>query len=230
MQSHHEVDFGPWHGDRDIFGKPWTGGNVPSGYTACAFGDFAQTCNTNTAKYPGRSTVAYGLGDRFVYKYNVTGTIPCSLREFGIDPYPGQNKVCFVQPSGPDGYIYCTAGFDGNCPVGAETTAAYGLNGYGWTYHKFSAGFNCNATTFGASSDVLGGHAMCFTAGPGGGAEFCARLNETCFVSAKSTVYYGADGRFVSKAGVTGSIVCDKPHFGSDPLFGIVKSCFAKKE
>ena len=212
----------PNHSNHGFYFGPFNKSANPLDFTACARD--GQTCDT-----PGKSTVAYGLDNRYVYKNNVTGPISCSLTTFGADPYVGQHKACFIQPSGPDGYTFCTRWYE-SCNVQADATAAYGLDGQ-WTYHRFSAPFTCSPPQFGLTRDTdpTGYRSSCFTAGPGGGAEFCGREGQTCYVTSKSTVSYGADGHFARKYGVTGSIGCGAGHFG-DPISGVVKSCFAKKE
>ena len=58
------------------------------------------------------------------------------------------------------------------------------------------------------------------------GAVACAPENGTCTVPAgqQATVYFGANGRFVSRAGQTGGVPCTSAYFG-DPAPGAVKSC-----
>jgi DNA-binding beta-propeller fold protein YncE len=54
----------------------------------------------------------------------------------------------------------------------------------------------------------------------------CASENATCTLPAgrTATVYYGANNRFFSKQGVTGSIACNNATFG-DPISGTRKAC-----
>jgi large repetitive protein len=61
---------------------------------------------------------------------------------------------------------------------------------------------------------------------PPASATACGAEGQTCTVPAGSTatVWFGADTRWVSRAGVTGSIACSVATFG-DPAVGVVKSC-----
>jgi len=54
----------------------------------------------------------------------------------------------------------------------------------------------------------------------------CANEGSVCILPAgiTATVSYGANLKFFSKTGVTGSIGCNNATFG-DPISGIVKSC-----
>jgi hypothetical protein len=212
----------PNHSNPGFYFGPFNESANPRGFTACSYADHGDhTCNT-----PGKSTVAYGVDKHYVYKSGVTGAIACDQKTFfGIDPSPGNYKVCFTQPSGPDGFVYCDK-FSEYCNVKADTRAAYGLNG-DWSYKNFSARFLCLDPPFGSVPPSY--RSKCYIEGPGNGAELCAQENQTCYVAAKSTVIYGADGHFSRKYGVTGRVVCGADAFG-DPIPDVLKSCFAKRE
>ncbi|MES2890144.1 MAG: G8 domain-containing protein [Pseudomonadota bacterium] len=70
--------------------------------------------------------------------------------------------------------------------------------------------------------------AVRFTAPPPVGVP-CSGEGGTCTVpaGATATVQYGADGRYHTRPGVTGSIGCNPRAFGGDPLVGVVKACYA---
>jgi len=61
---------------------------------------------------------------------------------------------------------------------------------------------------------------------PNGTETACAVEGGTCAIPAGVTalVFYGANGRFAHRSGVTGSIGCNNAVFG-DPIFGTRKSC-----
>jgi hypothetical protein len=61
---------------------------------------------------------------------------------------------------------------------------------------------------------------------PPSGLTQCANENATCTIPAGRTVtvYYGANNRFYSRMGVTGSIACNNATFG-DPIVGTFKAC-----
>lgn len=60
----------------------------PSGYVWCAL-------ETDYCSFSGTRTVAYGLGDRWVYR-TASGGIACTNAAFGSDPVPGRQKKCYV--------------------------------------------------------------------------------------------------------------------------------------
>ena len=62
--------------------------DYPSGYSKCA--DQGGTCTVKNAP----NTVAYGIKDKWVYKYVGSSTVACTTEAFGSDPYPGVNKKC----------------------------------------------------------------------------------------------------------------------------------------
>jgi len=61
---------------------------------------------------------------------------------------------------------------------------------------------------------------------PPSNAVACASENQPCTLpaGATATVWYGANGSYFSRTGVTGSILCANSVFG-DPLVGTVKAC-----
>jgi hypothetical protein len=64
----------------------------PAGYVFCS--------NENeTCTFTGTVNVAYGADGKFIYKYNVTGSIECSNDVFG-DPISGTAKACYTQEAG----------------------------------------------------------------------------------------------------------------------------------
>jgi hypothetical protein len=75
------------------------------------------------------------------------------------------------------------------------------------------------------SADAPGGPDTA-TPVPNGSETACAVENGLCTIPAgiSATVFYGAAGRYVSRTGVTGSIVCNNATFG-DPIGGTVKAC-----
>lgn len=62
--------------------------DFPSGYSKCA--DQGGTCTIKNAP----NTVAYGIKDKWVYKYVTSSTIACTTAAFGSDPYPNVSKKC----------------------------------------------------------------------------------------------------------------------------------------
>lgn len=60
-------------------------------------------------------------------------------------------------------------------------------------------------------------------------AAVCAVEGGTCSLTSgtTATIYYGAHGTFLSQAGVTGAIGCNVASFGSDPVPGVLKACYA---
>ena len=80
--------------------------DFPGGYSKCA--DQGGTCTVKNAP----NTVAYGIKDKWVYKYVTSSTVACTTEAFGADPYPGVNKKCSYNTSSqitPTGVATVTA-------------------------------------------------------------------------------------------------------------------------
>jgi hypothetical protein len=61
------------------------------------------------------------------------------------------------------------------------------------------------------------------------GATKCGDEGGTCNFNGTSDVYYGANGNYVVKTGVTNTIPCTTAAFGGcDPSYGTIKSCYYK--
>jgi hypothetical protein len=71
-----------------LFAASVQAADYPAGYSKCA--DEGGTCTVKNAP----NTVAYGIKDKWVYKYVTTSTVACNLATFGTDPYPGVAKKC----------------------------------------------------------------------------------------------------------------------------------------
>jgi len=55
----------------------------------------------------------------------------------------------------------------------------------------------------------------------------CGKEGGSCVVRSGQTLYYGANGVFLPKSNVIGTIECGSTPFGYDPLVGINKACYA---
>lgn len=122
----------------------------------------------------------------------------------------------------PAGAVKC-ANERGNCalPGGTPATVYYGAKGSWFARGAMSGTVACNNTTFG---DPLSGTGKaCYYVA----AARCASENGTCAAptTGRTTVLYGANGRYHLRTGVTGAIACNNATFG-DALYGTAKSCW----
>ncbi|MGH6657993.1 MAG: family 43 glycosylhydrolase [Actinocrinis sp.] len=189
----------------------------PSGYTRCAAED--ATCS-----FSGTEMVAYGGDGGFNYQLT-NSSIACSNSNFG-DPMPGLAKSCYLPPAGaPAGSWTTCASENGSCAVTGTQLIAYGANG-AFVYSTSNGPIACSNTVFGADP-VPGVAKTCYAHGaaPTGFGTQCATENGTCAFSGTQTVAYGTGGEYVYKT-FTGGTPCDLAAFGTDPVFGVVKSCY----
>lgn len=126
-------------------------------------------------------------------------------------------------PSAPS--VVC-ANEGGTChvPDGAVATVTYGANGAYASRQGVSGSVDCTNAVFG--DPIYGVVKSCsykLTLLP---PTACADEGGTCNLpaGAVATVKYGANGIFVSRQGVSGSVACTNDVFG-DPIVFVVKSC-----
>jgi predicted transglutaminase-like cysteine proteinase len=126
-----------------------------------------------------------------------------------------------------DGTVARVEFLDGAAIVGTATAAPWSVN---WTgaaagTHTLIARATDNAGAATASAPVTISVAAATNAPPANAAA-CASENQSCTPpqGATVTVWYGANGSWVSKTGVTGSIACNNATFG-DPIPGTGKAC-----
>ena len=85
----------------------------------------------------------------------------------------------------------------------------------------------CDSGAFGVDP-LFGNPKACYqpTGVPPGFGTQCAAEGGTCAFSGKKTVAYGAQGSFLYKT-FTGGTPCTGAAFGgTDPLYGVAKSCY----
>ncbi|MGC1375649.1 MAG: hypothetical protein WA821_05475 [Anaerolineales bacterium] len=194
-----------------------------TGFTACG------TENTYCS-FSGTKLVRYGIGAKQNYKV-ATGGIACTYTALGGDPAQGFYKQCLyanpVTPNDPSsGWLSC-ASENGNCWTDFGDTVAYGANGA--YYYKVSPGgmIGCNNTTFG--DPIRNVTKSCYRTAewdPAGWTR-CGGEGDTCYFLGNRTVAYGAKGYYTYQ-NATGSIHCGVDAFGSDPIWGTLKSCYYK--
>lgn len=188
---------------------------LPPGYTLCAAE--GQTCTSN-----GTQVLAFGAG---AHKYRtINGTARCEIATFGKDPTPNVFKYCYLAPSGgPSGATRCGSENE-ICRVDGRRTVAFGLNG-AFRFMAVNGSARCDGTAFG--SDPLYGVAKaCYVLpdAPAGAWERCVDEGSTCSVA--GTQAFGARGAYWT-ATSGGTARCAAGTFGVDPLWGLVKSCYA---
>lgn len=187
----------------------------PSGSAKCA--SEGEVCRVD-----GRRTVAYGANGAFRFM-TVNGTAKCDAVAFGSDPLSGATKSCYVLPDAPAGAWEKCVDEGSVCRV--EGVQAFGAKGSYWTAKSDSTA-NCGLGTFGVDP-LIAFVKSCYawTGKPSGFTKECAAENGTCSFTGTQTVAFGRNGSYVYKT-FTSQTPCTEAAFGSDPVFGAVKSCY----
>jgi hypothetical protein len=60
------------------------------------------------------------------------------------------------------------------------------------------------------------------------GYTFCSSEYASCTLGGTTDVAFGAEGSYVFRSGLTGTIACDVATFGSDPAYGSRKGCYTR--
>ncbi|MFC1418050.1 alpha-L-rhamnosidase-related protein [Streptacidiphilus cavernicola] len=190
----------------------------PAGYTACA-------AENGSCTVSGTREVAYGLNGAYRFQV-VTGSTPCTSAAFGTDPLPNVAKTCWAAPAGapPGGWTACAAE-SGSCAVTGAQPIAYGADGAFWL-GRSNGTTTCGNATMGVDP-VYDVAKTCYAPSgpPAGFGATCSAENGSCSFSGQRTVAYGADGDFLYRT-FTGGASCTSTAFGSDPLYGVAKSCY----
>lgn len=188
----------------------------PNGYPLCAAED--ATCTVSSPR-----SVAYGANGAFSYRVLAAGAV-CSNSTFG-DPLAGVVKACYLAPAGPPagGWTQCAAE-NGTCAAISGQPVAYGAYG-SFTYATATGNMACTNATFGDPLSNVAKACYTRTGSPSGYVTTCAAEAGTCSFSGTQTVAYGARGVFRYKS-FTGTATCSNGAFGSDPIFGVAKSCY----
>ncbi|MHA6765476.1 alpha-L-rhamnosidase-related protein [Streptacidiphilus sp. PAMC 29251] len=124
----------------------------------------------------------------------------------------------------PVGYTLCAVE-GGTCTPSGSQVLAYGAGSY--AYRTVSTATTCGSSSFGGTDPAYGVLKSCYLAPVGGPAGYtlCAAENGSCTVSGTREVAYGLNGAYRFQV-VTGSTPCTSAAFGTDPLAGVVKSCW----
>ncbi|MER5435526.1 SGNH/GDSL hydrolase family protein [Streptomyces sp. NPDC002588] len=192
------------------------GADGPPGYTTCA-------AEGGTCTVPGtRRDLAYGAGGNFAHQVT-SGSVACTDAQFG-DPAGGVVKSCYVaEAGGPPGSTVC-ATEGGTCPAAAGQPVAYGAYGAFATITA-TGDTPCTNPTFGDPIPGVSKACYTFAGGPSGYTTACSDENSACAFSGQQTVAYGARGRFTYRT-FTGGTPCTTTAFGTDPLYGVSKTCY----
>ncbi|SDJ04079.1 alpha-L-rhamnosidase [Lentzea albidocapillata subsp. violacea] len=187
----------------------------PAGAVKCA-------SENDVCRVDGRRAIAYGTNGAFRFM-TVNDTVPCTTAAFGSDPLQGTTKSCYVLPEAPAGAWEKCADEGARCA--AAGLQAFGTKGSYWTA-KSDGTAKCELGTFG-TDPLYGVVKSCFIwAGtPAGFTRECAAENGTCSFSGTQTVAFGRNGSYVYKT-FTGPTSCVEGAFGTDPVYGVVKSCY----
>ncbi|MET8764716.1 trehalase family glycosidase [Lentzea sp. NPDC004782] len=187
----------------------------PAGATRCA-------SEGGQCRVDGRHTVAFGANGAFRFM-TVNGTADCTTTAFGSSPLPGVAKSCYVLPDAPAGAWEKCADEGSTCRVAG--TQAFGGNGSYWSA-KSDGTAKCGLGTFG-TDPLYGVVKSCYTwtGKPSGFTRECATENGTCSFTGTQTVAFGRNGSYAYRT-FAGQAPCTNEAFGTDPVFGVVKSCY----
>ena len=154
--------------------------------------------------------VAYGANSSFSYQYAKSGSITFNNATFG-DPIPGVVKSGYDRP-----FTQCAAE-NGSYAFTVPVEAAYGANG-AYAYNRGVSGtVTFNNATFGdpISGVVKAGYYIPYTQGAAEGQSYS--------FSSPTDIAYGANGKYVFRSAVTGTITFNNATFG-DPIPGVAKA------
>ncbi|HEY8877116.1 MAG TPA: Ig-like domain-containing protein, partial [Roseateles sp.] len=155
---------------------------------------------------------------------NVLPTVSLSAPANGAGFTVGSQITLTAQAADADGSVAKVEFFDGTSSLGVATSAPYSI---AWTAtqgpHRLIAVATDNrgAQTASSPSNI----SVSFD---GAAIQFCGAENATCTFAAGAVVdvFYGANGLYAVRRGVSGSLLCANASFGSDPAPGQVKNCF----
>lgn len=179
------------------------------------------------------ATVYYGANLTYINKAGLSGNVTCLPATFGSDPVPYVTKNCSYVitaiASSASGIICGQQGDLCTLPPGTVATVSYGANGNYVSKAGMSGSVSCNTAALGSSTSAASGNSCNYivtSVALPPTATSCASENNACTIptGAVATVMYGANGSYISKPGLTGSVACGNSTFG-DPLPYYGKSC-----
>ncbi|HEY8876272.1 MAG TPA: Ig-like domain-containing protein, partial [Roseateles sp.] len=135
----------------------------------------------------------------------------------------GTSVTLSATASDSDGTVTKVEFFDGASLLGSVTSAPYNLS---WTATLGSHSFTARATdNLGAQTTSA---AVAISITTGANVVQCAAENGTCVLPAGTVadVSYGANGSFIVKRNLSGSIPCTNSYFGADPAPLKLKACY----
>ncbi|WP_157604008.1 M66 family metalloprotease [Rhizobacter sp. Root1221] len=165
--------------------------------------------------FSGTKSVMYGADGKYLVA-NVTSQGTCSNAFFGSDPAPGIAKACYADLGWPQ---IATENLPLNFSGGK--TVMYGADGKYYLATLTSPGACSNAFFGGdpAPGAIKACHADL-------GWPRIATEGQSLSYSGSKTVLYGANSKYVLGT-LTNQGTCSSAFFGSDPVPGVVKACYA---
>jgi len=178
--------------------------NTPGGYS--------WLCNENDSIFFSTpADAAFGANGSYHYIYAQKGNVTFNNTTFNGDPAFNTYKTGFYNP-----FILCAS--EGNSVTfTGPVEAAYGANGlyfFNWGISGTVA-FSNAAWTDPAPGQVKSGYYMPYTQ--------CAGENGTVNFTTPSDVAYGANGHYIFRHAVTGSVTFNNATF-TDPIPGVAKA------
>jgi Cellulase (glycosyl hydrolase family 5) len=160
------------------------------------------TWETQSVTYTTPQDFGFGAGQNFNYQYAVTGTVLFGPALFG-DPDPGVTKLGYARA------FNSVAGENGSYAATVPVEAAFGASGsyfYNW---GTSGTINFNNATWGdpISGTVKGGYVMPYTK--------CVTDGQSFTFNVPTDVAYGANGHYLFKQAMVGTIAFNTATFGN---------------
>lgn len=188
----------------------------------------------------GKNNVAISEGSTQIWNNNavvnsVAGVSLYSSSSAVIGWNVGSGSYSFVMTqnsgsNGPIGYTWC-ANENGTYNLSGTCNVAYGANGLFKYQNGVTGSITFNNTTFGDPIYGVAKAGYYQTAGSNpigpAGYTYCANEGGSYTLSGTRSVAYGANGNFVYKHGVTGTVTFNNDNF-SDPIYGVAKYGFYK--
>jgi hypothetical protein len=180
----------------------------------------------------GTQTVRFGVGSNWVIK-TLKGTQPCTHANFGADPAYGKAKSCQLLITTTTTAATTTwtpvANERQNFTLSGTKTVRFGASS-SWITKTLTGTQACTHANFGGDP-AYGMAKSCqvvttATASTSSTSTWniVAKEPQTFTLSGTQTVRFGAGSSWVTKT-LTGTQACTHANFGSDPAYGVAKSC-----
>jgi YVTN family beta-propeller protein len=175
--------------------------------------------------------VYYGVNGTHVMRSGLTGSVACGVASFGVDPVPGAYKSCAYVPTGLLTRTACGGpGALCSLPAGTVGDIFYGTSSR-YSVRTGVTGAVCGSAFLNVNGTAAQSCSYVVTAtpspAPASALMACSGEGGTCTLPAGVTadVYYGINGKYAMRTGLSGNVGCNPGTFGGDPVPNVVKGC-----